>query len=253
MGGPAGVELQGDSDLQGQRRSHGDRRAENGGGNADQDGAYVPSDRCAAPLHRHDAGGLALRGPHASGRLERGSGSYGECWALVLQAVRTMAAGAVRDRMAAVGAVAGALILLATAWVLGVAAVVLLLAGPLGTVGALASVTGALVVLALALFGLTRRHNRRTAEERATTRALWTATAVNAASALLQRGPVGRAEATAPEEAAVDGGGGTGGGGHRSALLIGGGLALILLGVFFPSGSEDATDAEAGPGPDDAA
>jgi hypothetical protein len=172
---------------------------------------------------------------------------------VLLQVLRAMAAGAVQDRMAAVGAAVAAVILLMTAWVLGVAAVVLLLAGPLGMVGALASVTGGLVVLALALVGLTRRRNHRTAEARATTRALWAASAVNAASALLRRGPAaGPAEAPAPEAATGDGGGARGAGGHRSALLIAGGLALILLGLFFPSGTEEEAASEAGPdaGPD---
>jgi hypothetical protein len=169
-----------------------------------------------------------------------------------------MAAGAVQDRMAAVGAAVAALIFLATAWVLGVAAVVLLLAGPLGLVGALAAATAGLIILALALVGLTRRRNQRTADERASTRALWTATAVNAAGALLRRGPLARAEAEAPVHASVEGGegkggGGKAGGGHRSALLIGGGIALILLGLFFPSASEEETEPEADPGPGDAA
>jgi hypothetical protein len=38
--------------------------------------------------------------------------------------------------------------------------------------------------------------------------------------------------------------------------LIGGGLALILLGILFPSGTGEATEAgepDAGPQPDDAA
>jgi hypothetical protein len=160
--------------------------------------------------------------------------------------------------VAALGAVLAALILLVTAWVLGVTAVVLLLAGALGMVGALATVTGGLVVLALAIVGLTRWRNRRTADDRAATRALWTATAVNAAGTLLRRGPLRRSEAAAPGQASVDGGDGTGGGGkagggHRSALLIGGGIALILLGLFLPSGTEEETEPGAGPGPEDAA
>jgi hypothetical protein len=187
-------------------------------------------------------------------------------WALVLDAIRKMAAGAVQDQMASLGAVAAAGVLLATAWVLGVAALVLLLAGPLGMVGALAVVTLALVLLALAVVGLTRRRNRLSAEARAVTRALWTATAVQAAGTLLRHGPFGRGEARAPAEAADLGvaaaeSAGKTGGGHRSALLIGGGIALILLGIFFPSGSEDSAGEEpgpeagqgSGPGPTDAA
>jgi hypothetical protein len=167
--------------------------------------------------------------------------------AVVLEAVRAMVAGAVQDRVASAGAMIAAVLLLLTAWVLGVAALVLLLAGPLGMVGALASVTAGLVVLALAIVGLTRARNRGAAEQRATTRALWTATAVNAASSLLRRGPEGHGEATAKAENS---------GSHRSALLIGGGLALILLGILFPSGKEEGTgegEAGAGPGPDGAA
>ncbi len=175
-----------------------------------------------------------------------------------MEALRSMARGAAQDQMAALGAGLAALILLVTAWVLGVAAVVLLLAGALGMVGALATVTGGLVVLAVAIVGLTRMRNRRTADERAATRALWTATAVNAAGTLLRRGALRRSEATAPAQASVDGGEGRGGGGKtggggRSALLIGGGIALILLGLFYPSGTEEEAEPEVGPGPEDAA
>jgi hypothetical protein len=158
-----------------------------------------------------------------------------------------MVAGAVQDRMASVAALAVAVLLLLTAWVLGVAALVLWLAGQLGTVGALASVTAGLVGLAFAILGLTRLRNRGAAEQRATTRALWTATAVNAASTLLRRGPGVQAEAAPASE---------GGGSHRSALLIGGGLALILLGILFPQGAEERAEEgapDAGPGPADAA
>lgn len=162
---------------------------------------------------------------------------------MVLEAVKAMIAGAVQDRVASAGAMIVAVFLLLTAWVLGVTALVLSLAGALGMVGALASVTAGLVVLALVIVGLTRLRNRGAAEQRATTRALWTATAVNAASSLLWRGPEARAE---PAPA------GEGGGSHRSALLIGGGLALILLGILFPSGKDEGTtpdEPEAGPGP----
>jgi len=166
---------------------------------------------------------------------------------LVREAVKAMVAGAVQDRVASAGAMIAAVFLLLTAWVLGIAALVLLVAERLGMVGALASVTAGLVVLALAILGLTRMRNRGAAEQRATTRALWTATAVNAASSLLRRGPEGHGEATAKAENS---------GSHRSALLIGGGLALILLGFLFPSGSDDGTsegDTDAGPGSQDAA
>jgi hypothetical protein len=161
-----------------------------------------------------------------------------------------MVAGAVQDRVASVVAVVVAILLFLTAWVLGVAALVLLLADRLGMVGALAVVTAGLVGLALATVGLTRLRNKGAAEQRATTRALWTATAVNAASALLRRGP------DVPSEAAPAG---ESGASHRSALLIGGGLALILLGILFPSGSGsgsgsgEAGEPDAGPGPDGAA
>lgn len=169
---------------------------------------------------------------------------------MVFAAVRAMVAGAVQDRAAAAGAMLLAMLLLLTAWILGVAAVVFLLARSLGMVGALASVTGGLIVLAIAIVGLTRRRNRGSAEQRATTRALWTATAVNAASTLLRRGP--EAQATAVPS-------GASGESHRSALLIAGGLALILLAFLFPSGKDDgsgtsATEPDAAPpGPDSAA
>jgi hypothetical protein len=131
-------------------------------------------------------------------------------------------------------------------------------------------VTAGLVVLALAIVGLTKARNRSSADQRASTRALWAATAVNAASALLRRGPDARPEARpdARHEAAASGSGGGhgaghGGGGQRSALLIGGGLAMILLAFLFPSGKDDGPDAgldpdapdgpDAEPGPDDTA
>jgi hypothetical protein len=158
--------------------------------------------------------------------------------------VKAMVAGAVQDRVASIGAMIAAVFLLLTAWVLGVAALVLLVAERLGMVGALASVTAGLVVLALAVLGLTRMRNRGAAEQRATTRALWTATAVNAASSLLRRGPEVRVEPATAGEAT---------GSHRSALLIGGGLALILLGILFPSGSGEEAGPDGGPGPEDAA
>jgi hypothetical protein len=166
---------------------------------------------------------------------------------LVLEAVKSMVAGAVQDRVASVGALAVAVLLLLTAWVLGVAALVLLLAGPLGMVGALAAVTAGLVVLALATLALTRRRNKGAADQRATTRALWTATAVNAASSLLRRGPAVQAEAAPAVDSSAS---------HRSALLIGGGLALILLGILFPSGAGDGAETgepDTAPGPEDAA
>jgi hypothetical protein len=165
---------------------------------------------------------------------------------LVFAAVKAMVAGAVQDRVASIGAMVVAALLLLTAWVLGIAALVLFLAERLGMAGALASVTAGLVVLALSVVGLTRRRNKGTAEQRATTRALWTATAANAASALLHRGPDLRAGATPAGESSAS---------HRSALMIGGGLLLILLGILFPSGADAAADTEekdAGPKPDDA-
>jgi hypothetical protein len=166
---------------------------------------------------------------------------------VVLEAVKAMIAGAVQDRVASVGAMVVATLMLLTAWVLGVAALVLLLARQLGMVGALAAVTAGLVVLALATLALTRRRNKGAADQRATTRALWTATAVNAASSLLRRGPTVQAEAASAGESS---------GSHRSALLIGGGLALILLGILFPSGAEDGAgtgEPDTEPGPEDAA
>ena len=167
---------------------------------------------------------------------------------MVLEAVKAMVAGAVQDRVASAGAMIAAVFLLLTAWVLGIAALVLLVAQRLGMVGALASVTAGLVISALAILGLTRLRNQGAAQQRATTRALWTATAVNAASSLLRRGPEVRSAEAAPA--------GESSGSHRSALLIGGGLVLILLGFLFPSGTEtaaEAGEADAGAKPDEAA
>ncbi|MCX7288595.1 MAG: hypothetical protein NTW20_13850 [Rhodobacterales bacterium] len=149
-----------------------------------------------------------------------------------------MISGALRDRMAGIGVMVAAGLLLVTAWVLGVAAVVVLTAQKLGTAGALLAVTGGLVLLALILVWGTRARNRSSAAERATTRALWVATAVNAASTILRR--------DAPTEASLPPAD-TSSKGHRSLLLIAGGLVLILLAFLIPSGKEDApaSDAEA--------
>ncbi len=151
-----------------------------------------------------------------------------------------MVFGAVQDRAATIGVVIAAAFLLLTAWVLGVAALVVLVAGYLGTLGALFAVTAGLVVLALAIVGLTKARNRSTADQRAMTRALWAATAVNAASTLLRGEPQARASAAPSEPAATN---------HRSILLFAGGLALILLAFLLPSGREDGPDASDG-GPD---
>ena len=167
--------------------------------------------------------------------------------ALVLSAISTMVSGALRDRMAGVVVLVVAGLLLLTAWVLGVAAVVVLTAQKLGTAGALLAVTGGLVLLALVLVWATRARNRSSATDRATTRALWVATAVNAASTILRRD--GRTEtgaAPAPE---------TPSGSYRTVLLIAGGLVLILLAFLIPSGKDDGLsdtdegtpDPEAGP------
>jgi hypothetical protein len=158
---------------------------------------------------------------------------------LLLQGLKAMVAGAVQDRAAAIGVVVAASFLLLTAWVLGVAALVVLLAGYLGTVWALFAVTAGLVVLALAIVGLTKARNRSSADQRAMTRALWAATAANAASTLLRGEPQAKAGAAPSEPAGTN---------HRSILLFAGGLALILLAFLLPSGSEDGPDtSDAGP------
>jgi hypothetical protein len=148
---------------------------------------------------------------------------------LVFAGLKAMAAEAMRDRAAAIGVAVVALVLLGTAWILAVMALVSLAQSWLGPVGGLAAVAGGLVVLALAIVGLTRAQNRRSAESRAVTRALWTSTAINAASMFLRREPQVRPE---PEPVAA------GSANHRSALLILGGLALILLAFLLPSGKD---------------
>lgn len=158
--------------------------------------------------------------------------------------VKAMLAGALRDRVAAVLAWVVAGILLATAWVLTVIAAVTWLAPRLGPIGALLAVAGALAVLALLVVWLAGAQNRRSAELRATTRALWAATAVSAASAILRGEPPAKGD---PHATGQDPGGG-----HRSALLIAGGLALLLLAFLFPSGRAGGDDPPA-PGPDGAA
>lgn len=135
--------------------------------------------------------------------------------------------------------------LLLTAWVLGVAAVVVLAAQKLGTAGALLAVTAGLVLLALILVWGTRARNRTQAAERASTRALWAATAVNAASMILRRDAQNTPASSGAEASAGVAGGGASGS-HRSTLLIVGGLALILLAFLFPSGKDEGP--EAGPG-----
>lgn len=166
-----------------------------------------------------------------------------------------MLAGALRDRLAAVAVIAGAVVLLLTAWVLFVAAAVLYLSTHLGMVGALAASTGGLVVLAMLLVWGIGARNRRSAELRASTRALWAATAVNAASAVMRGG-----ERQAPADGAEPGAGtgtGTGAGKTGKTLLVAGGIALMLLAFLFPSSTQkpsgDAADDDAGPGPDGAA
>lgn len=151
--------------------------------------------------------------------------------------LKAMLVQAVQDRIATVVVLlAGGLILL-TAWGLAVASVVLALARLLGMVGALLAVSASLVVVAVLLIWMTAARNRRTAAMRATTRALWTATAVNAASAILRGEPHG------PEAASE-----TGGRSHRSMLLIAGGLALILLALLMPGGSDKGHDGPDSPG-----
>lgn len=161
---------------------------------------------------------------------------------MALAGLKTMLAGAVRDRMAAAGVMLVAGILLLTAWVLTVAALVVYLSAALGPVAALLTVAAGLVVLLLLVVWITTFRNRRTAELRATTRALWAATAVNAASAVLRGEPHG-----------ADKGAETGSGGHRSALLIAGGVALMLLALLVPWMRDKGTDGWGpdGSGPDD--
>lgn len=154
---------------------------------------------------------------------------------MALAGLKTMLAGALQDRVAALGIAVVAGVFLATAWVLVVAALVAYLAAYLGTVGALLAVAAGLVVLSVLIVWISRMRNRRTAELRATTRALWAATAVNAASAILRSDSRGN-------EAEQ-------GGSHRSALLIAGGLALMLLAFLFPGGKGNAGDPPE-PGPD---
>lgn len=154
---------------------------------------------------------------------------------MALAGLKTMLAGALRDRVAALGVAVVAGVFVATAWVLVVAALVAYLTAYLGTVGALLAVAAGLVVLSVLIVWISRMRKRRTAELRATTRALWAATAVNAASAIL------RSDSRGPEAEQ--------GGSHRSALLIAGGLALMLLAFLFPGGKGNAGDPPE-PGPD---
>ena len=128
--------------------------------------------------------------------------------------------------------------LVLTAWVLVVIALGAFLSGWLGMIGSLLAVAGGLVVLALLVVWITSARNRRTAELRATTRALWTATAVNAVGTILRgepHGQDGEAGQSAP---------------HRSALLIAGGFALMLLAFLLPGTKGAGPDA---PGPKDEA
>lgn len=161
--------------------------------------------------------------------------------------LKAMLAGALRDRLAAVAVIAGAVVLVLTAWVLSVAAAVLYLSTHMGMVGALAASAGGLVVLALLLVWGIGARNRRSAELRASTRALWAATAVNAASAVMRGG-----ERQAPTDGAEPGTG-AGAGNTGKTLLVAGGIALMLLAFLFPSSTPKPSDDNAGPGPDGAA
>lgn len=158
---------------------------------------------------------------------------------MALAGLKAMLAGAVQDRLAAAGALLVAAVLVGTAWVLAIAALVVFLSAHLGTIWALLAVAAGMVVLALLIVWLTTARNRRTADLRKTTRALWAATAVNAASAVLRGQPQGQ---TADAEA--------GGGSHRSALLMVGGLALMLLALLMP-GSHETGPRGSDPGPGD--
>ena len=161
---------------------------------------------------------------------------------MALAGLKAMLAGVLRDRLATVGVLLAAGVLLATAWVLAVVALVAFLTTWLGRVGALLAVAAGLALLAVLIVWILRARVRRTAELRATTRALWAATAVNAASAILRGESQGR-----EGEAA---------GSHRSALLVAGGLALMLLAFLLAGGTDKepgGTDGPPGPGPDGAA
>lgn len=163
---------------------------------------------------------------------------------MALAGLKLMLAGALRDRLAAAGVVVAAGILLLSAWVLIVIALVTYLTRYLGPIGALLAVAAGLVVVSVLLIALSRRQNRRAAELRATTRALWAATAANAASALLRREPVHSDGATEPATEK------TSGGSVRSALLVAGGLGLMLLAYFFPGNKDEGGEGTPGPGPD---
>jgi len=158
---------------------------------------------------------------------------------VALAGLKAMLAGAVRDRVAAAGVLLVAGILLLTAWVLAVMALVVFVSTSLGQIGGLLAVAGALVLLALLIVWITSARNRRTAELRATTRALWAATAVNAASTILRGDPHGQ-----------EGGSEQGGSSHRSVLLIVGGLAMMLLALLVPWGQDKDPEAPR-PGPGD--
>jgi hypothetical protein len=167
----------------------------------------------------------------------------------VIAALSAMVTDALRDRAVSVAVVVTAALLFLTAWVLGIAALVVVLARPLGAAGALAAVAGGLVILALCVLSLTRRRNRNASEMRAATRALWAATAANAASGLL-RGELASRGGPAPTEAEAQAEAGPAS--HRSMFLIAGGLALILLGFFLPSvkGEPPEEPPDTGPEPD---
>lgn len=162
---------------------------------------------------------------------------------MALEGFKAVIAGAVHDRAMAAGVAVLAIFLFLTAWILGVLAAVLYLSPHLGMIRALLALAAGLVVLGVLVLWITAARNRRSAELRATTRALWAATAVNAASAIL------RGEPHPPQGETAQATGGTG---HRSAFLIAGGLALILLALLVPGHGGKGTGAP-GAGPDDAA
>ncbi|WP_137111537.1 hypothetical protein [Rhodobacter sp. SY28-1] len=159
---------------------------------------------------------------------------------MALTGLKAMLAGAVRDRAASVGVVLFALMLVLTAWGLAVMAAVLALAPRFGMPLALLAVAAGLVLVAILTVWSMSARNRRSSELRATTRALWVATALNAASAVLRGNPAMQdGHEPGPE---AEGGQKS----HRSMFLIAGGLALILLALLAPGGK----DTGQGPGPD---
>lgn len=152
-----------------------------------------------------------------------------------VKAVGAMAGGAIRDRLRGVLAIAVAGGLVVTAWMLGLAGIVVLLSEKLGWAGSLLSVAAGLLVIAGLLIAVSTAQNRAGLRAREATRAAWRATSVAAVEGLLQGGS-GAGQPTWV---------------RRTTILLSGIAAMVALALVLPA-AEKPTDAGDADGSGDA-